>query len=92
MVVLLKELIYPGKEKVLTGASNDIERATDIARKMVTQWETLKKLGPLLYAEERSAFGRGMSQAKHVSDDTARLSMKKFAFLSTATTLRLSKS
>ncbi len=71
---LAEELIY-GKEKVSTGASNDIERATDIARKMVTQWGFSEKLGPLLYAEEEGEvfLGRGMSQAKHVSDDTTRL-------------------
>lgn len=71
---LAEELIY-GKEKVSTGASNDIERATDIARKMVTQWGFSEKLGPLLYAEEEGEvfLGRGMSQAKHVSDDTTKL-------------------
>ncbi|WP_373948716.1 ATP-dependent zinc metalloprotease FtsH [Vibrio pomeroyi] len=71
---LAEELIY-GKDKVSTGASNDIERATDIARKMVTQWGFSEKLGPLLYAEEEGEvfLGRGMSQAKHVSDDTTKL-------------------
>lgn len=71
---LAEELIY-GKDNVSTGASNDIERATDIARKMVTQWGFSEKLGPLLYAEEEGEvfLGRGMSQAKHVSDDTTRL-------------------
>ncbi|MFA0440499.1 ATP-dependent metalloprotease [Vibrio sp. 10N.286.49.C2] len=71
---LAEELIY-GKDKVSTGASNDIERATDIARKMVTQWGFSEKLGPLLYAEEEGEvfLGRGMSQAKHVSDETTRL-------------------
>ncbi len=71
---LAEELIY-GTDKVSTGASNDIERATDIARKMVTQWGFSEKLGPLLYAEEEGEvfLGRGMSQAKHVSEDTTRL-------------------
>ncbi|MCW8345263.1 ATP-dependent zinc metalloprotease FtsH [Vibrio sp. ZSDZ65] len=71
---LAEELIY-GKDNVSTGASNDIERATDIARKMVTQWGFSEKLGPLLYAEEEGEvfLGRGMSQAKHVSDETTRL-------------------
>ncbi|SJN39537.1 Cell division protein FtsH [Vibrio casei] len=71
---LAEELIY-GEDKVSTGASNDIERATDIARKMVTQWGFSDKLGPLLYAEEEGEvfMGRGMSKAKHMSDDTARL-------------------
>ena len=44
---LAEELIY-GAEKVSTGASNDIERATDIARKMVTQWGMSERLGPML--------------------------------------------
>ncbi|MGL5291165.1 MAG: ATP-dependent zinc metalloprotease FtsH [Vibrionaceae bacterium] len=71
---LAEELIY-GPEKVSTGASNDIERATDIARKMVTQWGFSDKLGPLLYAEEEGEvfLGRSMTKSKHMSDETARL-------------------
>ncbi|WP_341659109.1 ATP-dependent zinc metalloprotease FtsH [Vibrio sp.] len=71
---LAEELIY-GAEKVSTGASNDIERATDIARKMVTQWGFSDKLGPLLYAEEEGEvfLGRSVTQTKHMSDDTAKL-------------------
>ncbi len=71
---LAEELIY-GKDKVSTGASNDIERATEIARKMVTQWGFSEKLGPLLYAEEEGEvfLGRSMAQTKHISDETARL-------------------
>lgn len=71
---LAEELIY-GKDKVSTGASNDIERATDIARKMVTQWGFSDKLGPLLYAEEEGEvfLGRSVTQTKHMSDDTAKL-------------------
>ena len=71
---LAEELIY-GVDKVSTGASNDIERATDIARKMVTQWGFSEKLGPLLYAEEEGEvfLGRSVTQTKHMSDETARL-------------------
>ncbi|AIS53902.1 ATP-dependent zinc metalloprotease FtsH [Vibrio coralliilyticus] len=71
---LAEELIY-GTDKVSTGASNDIERATDIARKMVTQWGFSEKLGPLLYAEEEGEvfLGRSVTQTKHMSDDTAKL-------------------
>ncbi|MGL6258396.1 ATP-dependent zinc metalloprotease FtsH [Vibrio sp. WXL210] len=71
---LAEELIY-GSDKVSTGASNDIERATDIARKMVTQWGFSDKLGPLLYAEEEGEvfLGRSVTQTKHMSDDTAKL-------------------
>ncbi|USH01971.1 ATP-dependent zinc metalloprotease FtsH [Grimontia kaedaensis] len=71
---LAEELIY-GVDKVSTGASNDIERATDIARKMVTQWGFSEKLGPLLYAEDEGEvfLGRSVTQSKHMSDETARL-------------------
>lgn len=68
-----EELIY-GADKVSTGASNDIERATEIARKMVTQWGFSEKMGPLLYSEEDGEvfLGRSMAKAKHMSDETAR--------------------
>ena len=71
---LAEELIY-GKDRVSTGASNDIERATDIARKMVTQWGFSEKLGPLLYAEDEGEvfLGRSVTQTKHMSEDTAKL-------------------
>ena len=71
---IAEQIIY-GDEKVSTGASNDIERATDLARKMVTQWGLSEKLGPLLYAEEEGEvfLGRSVSQHKNVSDETARL-------------------
>ena len=70
---IAEELIY-GAEKVSTGASNDIERATDIARKMVTQWGLSEKMGPMLYAEEEGEvfLGRSVAKAKHMSDETAR--------------------
>lgn len=70
---IAEQLIY-GDDKVTTGASNDIERATEIARKMVTQWGLSNKMGPMLYAEEEGEvfLGRSMSKAKHMSDDTAR--------------------
>ncbi len=62
-----------GKEGVTTGASNDIERATSIARNMVTKWGLSEKLGPLSYSEEEGEvfLGRSVTQTKHVSDDTA---------------------
>jgi cell division protease FtsH len=70
----IAEAIIYGNDKVTTGASNDIERATDIARKMVTQWGLSEKMGPMLYAEEEGEvfLGRSMARAKHMSDDTAR--------------------
>ena len=70
---LAEALIY-GFEKVTTGASSDIERATDLARKMVTQWGLSEKMGPMLYAEEEGEvfLGRSVSKTKHMSDETAR--------------------
>jgi cell division protease FtsH len=69
---LAEELVF-GTENVTTGASNDIERATDIARKMVTKWGLSQKLGPLSYAEDEGEvfLGRSVTQHKNVSDDTA---------------------
>ena len=70
---LAEEIIY-GEDMVTTGASNDIERATDIAKKMVTQWGLSSKLGAQLYAEEEGEvfLGRSMSKSANVSDETAR--------------------
>ncbi len=71
---IAEQLIY-GDDKVTTGASNDIERATDIARKMVTQWGLSEKLGPMNYAEEDGEvfLGRSMAKASHISDETSQL-------------------
>lgn len=70
---IAEQIIY-GDDKVTTGASNDIERATEIARKMVTQWGLSSKMGPMLYAEEEGEvfLGKSMSKATNMSDDTAR--------------------
>jgi cell division protease FtsH len=70
----LAEAIIYGEDKVTTGASNDIERATQIAKKMVTQWGLSEKMGPLLYADDENEvfLGRSVTQHKHMSDDTAR--------------------
>ncbi|OBW96249.1 ATP-dependent zinc metalloprotease FtsH [Gallibacterium salpingitidis] len=69
---IAEELIY-GDENVSTGASNDIQVATNIARKMVTEWGFSTKLGPILYAENEGEvfLGRSMAKAKHMSDETA---------------------
>ncbi len=69
---IAEDIIY-GADKVSTGASNDIERATDIARKMVTQWGLSEKMGPMLYAEEEGEvfLGRTSSKSLHMSDETA---------------------
>ncbi len=59
-----------GLDGVTTGASNDIERATQLARNMVTKWGLSAKLGPLHYGEEEGAYP-GMSTQQY-SDDTSR--------------------
>src|SRR3982750_1003303 len=67
-----EELIF-GADGVTTGASNDIERATDLARSMVTKWGLSTRLGPLTYSEENGEvfLGRQVTQHKQVSDETA---------------------
>ena len=71
---LAEDLIY-GEENISTGASNDIKVATNIARKMVTEWGFSSKLGPILYAEDDGEvfLGRSMAKAIHMSDETAHL-------------------
>ena len=68
-----EELIF-GKDSVTTGASNDIERATEIARKMVTKWGFSDRLGPLTYIEDEGEvfLGRSVTQHKQVSDITVK--------------------
>jgi cell division protease FtsH len=69
-----EEIVF-GSEHVTTGASNDIERATNIARNMATKWGLTEKLGPLTYSEDEGEIflGRSVTQHKQMSDDTARL-------------------
>ena len=69
---IAEELIF-GADKVTTGASNDIERATEIARNMVTKWGLSEALGPLSYGEEEGEvfLGKSVTQTKHFSDTTA---------------------
>ena len=71
---IAEELIY-GSDMVTTGASNDIERATELARNMVTKWGLSSKLGPLSYSEEEGEvfLGRSVTQHKSVSDETAHI-------------------
>ncbi|MBA2657523.1 MAG: ATP-dependent zinc metalloprotease FtsH [Tatlockia sp.] len=68
---IAEEIIF-GPESVTTGASNDIMRATEIARKMVTNWG-LSNLGPLTFGEEEGEvfLGRTVNQHKEISDKTA---------------------
>ena len=67
-----EELVF-GADAVTTGASNDIERATELARNMVTRWGLSDRLGPQTYSEESGEvfLGRSVTQHKQVSDVTA---------------------
>jgi len=62
-------------EEMTTGAGNDIERATEMARKMVCEWGMSDKMGPLTYGakEEQVFLGKDMSSQKNFSDQTAKL-------------------
>lgn len=69
------EALIFGADSVTTGASNDIQRATEIARNMVTQWGLSEKVGPLTCGEDDSEvfLGRSFNRQKEVSEATARL-------------------
>ena len=69
----IAEEMINGADGVTTGASNDIERATELARNMVTKWGLSDRLGPLTYSEDDGEvfLGRSVTQHKQVSDDTA---------------------
>jgi cell division protease FtsH len=69
----IAEEMVNGVDGVTTGASNDIERATELARNMVTKWGLSDRLGPLTYSEDDDEvfLGRSVTQHKQVSDDTA---------------------
>jgi len=71
----IAEELTMGADNVTTGASNDIERATDIARNMVTKWGLSERLGPLAYSEDEGEvfLGRSITQHKNMGDDTARI-------------------
>ena len=68
---IAEELIF-GPESVTTGASNDIQRATELARNMVTRWGLSERLGPLTYSDEEGEvfLGHSVTQHKTVSDQT----------------------
>ncbi len=69
-----EELIF-GLDKITTGASDDIRRATTLARRMVTEFGFSAKLGPLRYSEneEEVFLGHSVTQRKNISDATAKL-------------------
>jgi len=70
---LAEEMIF-GQEAVTTGASNDIQRATELAHNMVTKWGLSDNMGPLSYGEDEGEvfLGRSVTQHKSVSDLTAK--------------------
>jgi len=70
---IAEEIVY-GEKGITTGASNDIERATELARNMVTKWGLSKELGPIRYGDETDEpfLGRSVGTAKQdISDETA---------------------
>ena len=69
-----EEIVF-GPEHVTTGAANDIKQATDLARRMVTEWGMSRELGPLRYSdnEEEIFLGHSVTQRKNISEETARL-------------------
>ena len=71
---IAEEIIF-GKEKVTTGASSDISMATEISRRMVTEWGMSDKLGTIRYVnnQEEVFLGHSVSQSKNMSDETASL-------------------
>jgi cell division protease FtsH len=62
-----------GPENITTGAANDIEKATELARNMVTKWGLSAKLGPITYSAEQGEvfLGRSITTRKEISDSTA---------------------
>lgn len=69
------EALIFGADNVTTGASNDIQRATEIARNMVTKWGLSEKLGPLTYGEDEGEvfLGHSVNKRKEVSETTANI-------------------
>lgn len=69
-----EELIY-GPENITTGAGNDIQQATSLARSMVTEWGMSERLGPLRYNEntEEVFLGHSVARSQHISEATAQI-------------------
>ncbi len=71
---IAEELIY-GKDNITTGAGNDIQQATNLAKRMVKEFGFSDKLGPLRYEsnQEEIFLGHSVSQQTNISDETARI-------------------
>jgi cell division protease FtsH len=69
-----EQLMY-GMDHLNTGASSDIMQATELARRMVTEWGMSEKLGPLRYNDNQQEvfLGHAITQRQNMSEDTARL-------------------
>ena len=69
-----EQLIY-GEDHLNTGASNDIMQATDLARRMVTEWGMSERLGPLRYNENQQEvfLGHAITQRQSMSEETAKV-------------------
>jgi cell division protease FtsH len=71
---IAEQLIY-GEEHLNTGAASDIMQATELARRMVTEWGMSERLGPLRYNENQQEvfLGHAITQRQNMSEDTAKL-------------------
>jgi cell division protease FtsH len=69
-----EELVF-GRDNITTGAGNDIQQATNLARAMVTEWGMSEKLGPLRYNEntEEVFLGHSVARSQHISEATAQI-------------------
>ena len=79
---LAEEIVF-GPQSVTTGASNDIQRATEISRNMVTKWGLSERLGPLQYSDDQGEvfLGHSVTQHKQVSDETAHIIDEEVRFI-----------
>ena len=79
---IAEELIY-GKKNITTGAGNDIQQATNLARRMVKEFGFSEKLGPLRYEsnQEEVFLGHSVTQQTNISDETARLIDNEIKFI-----------
>ena len=77
-----EELVF-GKDKITTGASNDIQRATDICRKMVTKWGLSEKIGPLFIGDddEEVFLGNQVTKRKDISEKTAKMVDEEISYI-----------
>jgi cell division protease FtsH len=70
---IAEEMIF-GADKITTGASSDIKMATELARRMVTEWGMSDKLGPLTYGQPQQEIflGHSVTQTQNISNETSK--------------------